>query len=524
MKTVKSNHDRKKTYPDRTSMDFFKDMLDNVAFGGMFVDTNRKIKYCNQNIEKIFGYSPPEIIGKQTDLLYGDRRNDPSKKNEIYHSLETNGFHTGTARGRTKDEKEIDLMLSTFLVKPNRGAVIFIEEPRKLPKAQIDRALFLQNLLDNIPDMIYFKDRHNRFILVNKAHADALNLSPEMVLGKSDLDLFPKKLAQKYYVDDTRVMETGKPVIGKIEKAARPDGGITYVSTTKVPHYDASGKIIGTIGITRNITDRMIAEEELRNYRTHLEELVKYRTQKLEENNERLLRMYNIKSEFTSMVSHELRTPLAIIKEGVALLEDETLGRLNENQKHSLDAVSRTINRLTRLINDTLDFSKLENKKMKFKIRKGNLNEVIDQVLKSYSASMDRKGLKLNVRLDASLPLVRFDPDRIVQILCNLITNAMKFTDSGSVSVVSRSCGKNVQVSVKDTGCGMQKEDLPVIFNKFKQLSSSISSGTSRNIGGTGLGLAICKQIIEQLGGRIFVESEYGKGSTFHFTLPLRSE
>ena len=100
----------------------------------------------------------------------------------------------------------------------------------------------------------------------------------------------------------------------------------------------------------------------------------------------------------------------------------------------------------------------------------------------------------------------------------------MKFTDSGSVSVGSRSCGKNVQVSVKDTGCGMQKEDLPVIFNKFKQLSPSTSSGTSRNVGGTGLGLAICKQIIEQLGGRIFVESECGKGSTFSFTLPLRSE
>ncbi len=121
---------------------------------------------------------------------------------------------------------------------------------------------FLQAFFDNVPDMIYFKDLKNRFVLVNKAHAAALNLTPDEVIGKSDLDFFPKGIGEKYYSDDSCIIKTGKPIIGKIEKAPRPDGGITYVSTTKLPHYDKDGKLIGIMGITRNLTDYANLEEE----------------------------------------------------------------------------------------------------------------------------------------------------------------------------------------------------------------------------------------------------------------------
>lgn len=124
---------------------------------------------------------------------------------------------------------------------------------------QID---FLQAFFDNVPDMIYFKDRQNRFVLVNRAHAAALNLTPQEVIGKSDLDFFPKEIGEKYYADDTDIIRTGKAIISKIEKAPRPDGGITYVSTTKLPHYDKNGKLIGIMGITRNLTDFANLEEE----------------------------------------------------------------------------------------------------------------------------------------------------------------------------------------------------------------------------------------------------------------------
>ena len=496
----------------------FRDTLDNIDIGGLAVDRNRTIVYCNRNVGKIFGYTSREMTGKRTELLYGDRRRNPLDKSEIYNILEKNGFHIGTAKGFKKNGDTINLLLSTFVVRPDKGAIIFIKKIKKALEMVIDKEIFLQDLLDNIPDMIYFKDLRNRFVLVNKAHASALGLVPEEVQGKSDMDFFPRELARKYSSDDKYIVRTGNPVIGKIEKAPREDGGITYVSTTKIPHYDENGKIIGTIGITRNITDQMIAEEELREYKDGLEDLVEERTKELEESNSRLRRMYEIKSEFTSMVSHELRAPLTAIKEGVSQLEDGIMGPVNKKQKNNLQMISRSIDRLTRLINDILDSSKLERKKMKFEILETNLNETINQVIRSYEASIKKKGLRIESRLDVSLPLVHIDPDRIAQVLYNLINNALKFTEKGYIRVKSQVAGGEVKVSVKDTGYGIRSRDLPRVFEKFEQVSSNSSLKRS----GTGLGLSICKQIIEQMGGRISVKSVYGKGSDFLFILPVK--
>ncbi len=499
-------------------INFFRSLISSVTIGSLLVDTNRIISDCNNVIRRIFGYAPEEILGRRTDLLYGDRRINKQDKNEIFNWLEENGFHVGMAKGTTKGGRGVDLRLFTFVIRPNKGAIVLVKEVKKEGKTpKVNKERFLQDLLDNIPDMIYFKDMNNRFALVNKAHASALNLAPDEVAGKNDLELFSKDIAEKYFVDDNSVIKTGKPIMGKIEKALRPDGGITYVSTTKIPHYDEEGRIIGTIGITRNITDKMIAEEELRNYKDNLEELVRERTRQLEEGNEKLLRMYNVKSDFTSMVSHELRTPLATIKEGVGMVEDGTTGSLNGQQKKCLKAVLRNIDRLKRLIDDILDFSKFEQKKMKFKSVKGNLNEVISQVLKGYDVLLERKGLKLVMDLDPSLPLVNFDADRITQVLHNLINNAINYTNEGHIEVESKVEDRAVKVSIRDTGCGIKREDLHRVFERFEQVGAEAMPRK----GSTGLGLAICKQIVEQLGGRIFVESEYEKGSEFFFILPV---
>lgn len=139
-----------------------------------------------------------------------------------------------------------------------------ISSRKKNPEqSRLSEMDFLQAFFDNVPDMIYFKDLRNCFVLVNKAHAAALNLTPKDVIGKSDLDFFPKGIGEKYYADDSYVIKTGKPIIGKIEKAPRPEnGGLIYVSTTKLPHYDKEGKLIGLMGITRNLTDYASLEEE----------------------------------------------------------------------------------------------------------------------------------------------------------------------------------------------------------------------------------------------------------------------
>lgn len=514
----KHNLQYNKDYAMPENTGFLRGMLENISLGGLLVDKDRTIQYCNGGIKEIFGYESKEVTGKRTDLLYDDRRKNLQDKNEIHDILEKRGFHTGPARGVRKDGKKIDLELSTFIIKSRRGAIILLEKKGTPAKPVVNTKKLLQELLNSVPDMIYFKDLENKFILVNKEHATQLKRKPEEVIGKTDLDFFPKKIAEKYYADDKRVVETGKSIICKIEKATRPKGGITYVSTTKIPHYDKDGNIIGTIGITRNITDQMIAEEELRLYKDNLERLVRERTKELAENNDKLLGMYKIKSEFTSMVSHELRTPLSIIKEGVLLVEDGTLGSLNSEQKSSLEFSLKNIGRLSRLITDILDFSKLESKKMEFRIIDGNLNEIVDEVARSYSTLIARrKGVKLKVVLDPALPLVRIDEDRVAQVLHNLIGNAFKFTDKGYIKVETKTLEKEVAVSVKDTGRGIEKKNLPRIFGKFEQ----VYPGDRKKTEGTGLGLAICKQIVEQLGGRIFVKSQYKKGTSFCFTLPI---
>ena len=386
----------------------------------------------------------------------------------------------------------------------------------KAKKSAINTDRLLQKLVDSIPDMVYFKDSENRFILVNKAHAACLGHKPREVVGKSDLDFFPLDIAEKYHKDDARVRDTGESIIGKIEKAERSGGGVTYVSTTKVPHYDELGNIIGIIGITRNVTDKMVAQEELSTYKDKLEELVRERTKALEESKERLLRMYNVKSDFTSMVSHELRTPLTIIKDGVDLVIKGLYGELNKKQEHSLKLVERNIDRLNKLINDILDFSRLESKKMKFRIVKADLNALIRSIAESYRHSLQNRKLKLVLKLDPFLPLAEFDPDRLAQVLYNLMSNALKYTEKGRITVKTKRCKGHIDVSIEDTGCGIKKEDLARVFEKFERLTDGVRAR------GTGLGLAICKQIIESLGGRISVKSEYQKGSDFYFTLPLK--
>jgi PAS domain S-box-containing protein len=375
----------------------------------------------------------------------------------------------------------------------------------------------VHSLMDNIPDSIYFKDDKNRFVMVNNALAKGLGLTVEEVIGKTDFDLFPAGDAKKYFIDDNLVMSTRTPIIAKIEKSYTPNGGVQYVNTTKIPRFDKNGKVIGTIGITRNVTNRMLAEEELRVLKDNLEEKVKDRTKELEESQEKLTRMYNIKSEFINTVSHELRTPLTVMREGISLVSDGTAGDLNDKQKKFLNIAMDNIDRLSRLIDDVLDLSKLESGRMQFSIARGNLNELLDNVIKSYEPVIAKKGLKLRKDLSPSLPLIRFDKDRITQVLYNLITNAIKFTDKGSISIRSRRRGDRVEVSVEDTGRGIKAKDMPRLFQKFEQINPE--SGPRNK--GTGLGLVIIKQIIEQLGGEIHVESQYGKSSRFTFSLPV---
>ncbi len=231
--------------------------------------------------------------------------------------------------------------------------------------------------------------------------------------------------------------------------------------------------------------------------------------------------LYNLKSEFTSTVTHELRTPLAPIKEGIELVLDGSSGSINENQKGFLEIAKRNADRLSNLINDVLDFSKLTSKKVELRTELASLNEIIASVVDIYRLVAERKGLYINSDLETTRGLkMELDPDRINQVITNLTANAIKFTDKGGITIKTflekePFC---VKVCVEDTGIGIEEKNFGELFKPFSQLGDK----NTKKRGGTGLGLAICKEIIEQSGGKIWVESEFGKGSKFYFRLPIK--
>ena len=224
-----------------------------------------------------------------------------------------------------------------------------------------------------------------------------------------------------------------------------------------------------------------------------------------------------IKSDFTSMVSHELRTPLAAIKESIALILDGMAGDVVAEQRDFLNMAKRNVDRLARLINEILDFQKLESGKVAFNIKENDINEVAREVGSAMAALTKEKNIELVLDLSDHLPMLKFDRDKLVQVLTNLVDNAFKFTEKGSITIASAASGEDVLVSVSDTGSGIKIEDFPKLFQQFEQLEK----GGGRKTGGTGLGLAISRQIIERHDGKIWVESQPGKGATFYFTLPI---
>lgn len=257
----------------------------------------------------------------------------------------------------------------------------------------------------------------------------------------------------------------------------------------------------------------------------------------IKETNVKLERLEKIKSDFISIVSHELRTPLTSIKNSVDIVLSGKAGELTPNADKFLSMSKRNISRLSEIINDLLDISKIEAGKMDFKFEALDINSVIENVRASLAGLAKEKDLTLDADCAANLPKINGDAKRLEQVLTNLVSNAIKFTESGkAITITSRVynaidinrnnqfreeleklSGDYVLVSVKDEGIGIAENDILRAFDKFAQIENSLS----RKVGGTGLGLPIAKQLLEKHNGMIWCESELGKGSEFIFALPV---
>jgi signal transduction histidine kinase len=223
-----------------------------------------------------------------------------------------------------------------------------------------------------------------------------------------------------------------------------------------------------------------------------------------------------IKSAFLATMSHELRTPLNSIIGFTGIILRERVGPLNDEQKKQLNMVRRSSQHLLALINDVLDISKIEAGQLQVAYERTDLRQIIEKTVQSTRPLAEGKGLELGVEISPEIETITGDPRRVEQVLLNLLGNAIKFTEKGSVRIVCEADGDNVLVKVMDTGIGIKNEDMETVFKSFRQ----IDSGLTRKFEGTGLGLSISKRLVELMGGKIWVTSIWGEGSTFCFSLP----
>ncbi|PIR20841.1 MAG: hypothetical protein COV45_04600 [Deltaproteobacteria bacterium CG11_big_fil_rev_8_21_14_0_20_47_16] len=347
----------------------------------------------------------------------------------------------------------------------------------------------LYKILNNTPAIVFIKDEKGHYIFINSQFQNLFGVTPEKFLGKTDYELFSKEYADVFRKNDEQVAREDRAI--QMEEIVPLVDGNHYYLSVKFPLIDPVLGVRGICGIATDITERKKAEEALET-------------------------AAQMKSSFASMVSHELRTPLTVIKGAVEMVEDGIDGPINEKQKQHLEIANRNVDRLNRLIDNILDFQKLESGQIKLNITLTNINTLINEVVEGFDQVAAAKNIQIVQNLQTTLPKVCCDKDSLIQVLTNLINNAIKFMDQGKITVTSQQKGQNVELCVADQGVGIQKDDIPKLFQAFSRIATP-----GHKSPGTGLGLVICQKIIEAHKGRIWVESEFGKGTQFYVSLPI---
>ncbi|MGH3120706.1 MAG: sensor histidine kinase [Streptosporangiaceae bacterium] len=364
----------------------------------------------------------------------------------------------------------------------------------------------MSNLLSTSEERVYFKDLMSRFLFVSAGWIEAYapGRGAGELTGKTDFDVFTEEHASGAFADEQQIIRTGEPVAGQVERETYPGRPDAWVSTTKMPLRDERGEIIGTFGITRDITAQIMAENALAR-----------QAGELGAQNERLRELDRLKDEFVALVSHELRTPLTSIIGYVQLLRDERASGMDTG--HFAEVIQRNAERLLRLVGDLLFLSQMQSGSLALEVRDTDLAGIAAEAVKEVRPEAGRKHIELTLSA-AAVPHLAVDPTRMAQLLGNLISNAVKFTpEDGKVEVTLAVEGNDAVLSVSDTGIGIPAADRERIFERFFRTEAV----TQRVIPGSGLGLTISKAIVDAHHGTITVRSDEDHGSMFTVRLPL---
>ena len=393
-----------------------------------------------------------------------------------------------------------------------------IEEGKK---AQFENTAKLRAIFETLHDLVWLKDSKGIYLACNPMFERFFGARESEIVGKTDYDFISRELADFFRVNDNKAINAGKPTINE-EWVTFADTGIrALLETVKTPMYDANGRLIGVLGIGRDITERKQAEAELKQHRDHLENLVEERTLALSVAKEAAEAANIAKSTFIATMSHELRTPLnAVLGFSELMSRDESTSPV---QKETLGIINRSGTHLLSMINDVLDISKIEAGRLELDIRAFDLIKLLNDIGEMINVRAVSNQLCFSINLAADIQrFVKSDSGKLRQIIINLLGNAVKFTKYGEISLhahtePSLSADRLMLViEVTDTGVGIPKDKQDELFKPFVQLVQE-----NADVKGTGLGLASSKSLTELMGGHISVNSKLGKGSTFKIELPV---
>jgi len=354
------------------------------------------------------------------------------------------------------------------------------EEMRKLSR-------FLESVIENVGESLFIQDVKGRYVYVNEAHRRLTGYDKDEILGKTDYELYWHEYADTLRDRISKVFEGGvggeSPELTVIDR----DGAQHVTRTTTTPMKNEEGDVEFVVGIIKDLTEQ----------------------KKLE----------GARLDFIRIAAHELRTPLTSLKLGLDMLARETRGALNGEQQRSLDVLSLSIERLSRLSKNLLDLASMDAGLLTLHMQEVEIGTLFAEAKAMFLSAVREKGLEMTYEVPAGTRPALADPSRLSQVLYNLVSNAVKYTDSGSITMRASDPGDGmIEITVTDTGAGIPSSQREAIFARFVKAQSA---ETARE--GTGLGLSITKAIVEAHGGTISVESKVGSGSTFRFRVPAAS-
>jgi PAS domain S-box-containing protein len=381
----------------------------------------------------------------------------------------------------------------------------------KLNRERLQRQeVFLEAILDNIPDMIFVKEAKDlRFVRMNRAGEELLGFPRENLIGKNDYDFFPKDEADYFTSKDREVMAKKKMLEIPIENIKTKFRGTRQLHTKKIPLLDKEGHPQYLVGISEDITEKILAEKDKQ--KMFQEQIARQEVEK----------SLQAKEEFISIASHELKSPISALK----LQAQMFLNNIKNNKRDAfslervnklIELTEREVSRLDRLVNDMLDASRITSGNLTMHFSNFNICKLISDVITKMSDMFGKAGYPIpELRCSNENIIGNWDSMRIEQVIINLLTNAFRYGKGRPIEVGVSQKENKVVIFVKDQGIGIDAVNLDRIFNRFERIIDKNEAS------GLGLGLFISKQIVLAHKGRIWAESELGKGSTFYLELPL---